>query len=157
MSILSWLKNTLSGEVPAKMEFADHEQHLHGLDMRSALDAHAAWKNRLEAQIRGDAGETLSVAAVAADNNCALGKWIHGDGRDQFGAYPEYAQLRKVHVDFHLCAGGILSDAHDGNTVAADGALRKDFRHHSDAVQLALVRLYAKGLEREANSRGQPN
>lgn len=155
MSILSWLKNTLAGELPAKMEFADHEQHLHGLDMKSALDAHAAWKARLEAQIRGDAGETLNVATVAADNNCALGHWIHGDGHGRFGEYPEYAQLRKVHAEFHLCAGGILSDAHDGNTAAADESLKKNFRHHSDAVQLALVRLYAKGLENEGNLHGQ--
>jgi len=154
MSILSWLKNTIAGEMPAKMEFAEHEQHLHGLDMKVALDAHAAWKGRLESQIRGDAGETLSVATVAADSNCALGQWIHGDGKRQFADYPEYAQLCKAHAEFHLCAGGILSDAHDGNTVAADEALKKNFRHHSDAVQLALVRLYAKETELQRASHG---
>ena len=148
MSILSWLKGTLVGESTAKMEFAHNEQHLHGLDMKAALEAHAAWKTRLEAQIRGDAGETLSVATVAADTNCALGKWLHGDAKAEFADYPEYAQLRKAHSDFHICAGGILSDAHDGNTDAASDSLKKNFRHHSDAVQLALVRLYAKQAER---------
>ncbi|MDO8787936.1 MAG: CZB domain-containing protein [Sulfuritalea sp.] len=155
MSILSWLRNTLAGELPAKVEFADHDQHFHGLDMKSALDAHAAWKTRLEAQIRGDAGESLSVSTVAVDNNCSLGHWIHGEGQSRFGELSEYAQLRKVHAEFHLCAGGILSDVHDGNAVAATGALTKSFRHHSDAVQLALVRLYAKGMENQGNSSGQ--
>lgn len=148
MSILSWLKDALVGEATGKMEFAHNEQHLHGLDMKAALEAHAAWKTRLEAQIRGDAGETLSVAAVAADSNCALGKWLHGDAKAQFADYPEYALLRKVHADFHLCAGSILSDAHDGNIAAASDTLKKELRHHSDAVQLALVRLYAKETER---------
>jgi len=148
MSILGWLKSTLVGDTTGKMEFAHDEQHLHGLDMKAALEAHAAWKTRLEAQIRGDAGETLSVATVAADSNCALGKWIHGAAKTEFAGYPEYAQLRKVHSDFHICAGSILSDAHDGNTAAASDSLKKNFRHHSDAVQLALVRLYAKQAER---------
>jgi hypothetical protein len=147
MSILGWLKGALAGESTAKMEFAPDEQHLHGLDMKAALEAHAAWKTRLEAQIRGDAGEMLSMATVAADSNCALGKWIHGAGKAQFADYPEYAQLRRIHADFHICAGGILGNAHDGNTEAAAAALKKDFRHHSDAVQLALVRLYAKANE----------
>lgn len=154
MSILSWLKNTLAGEMPVKMEFAEHEQHLHGLDMKVALDAHAAWKARLEAQIHGDAGEALNVATVAADRNCALGEWIHGDGKRQFSSYPEYEQLRKAHADFHLCAGSILSDAHAGKTAVADHALKRDFRHHSDAVQLALVRLYAKETELQRNAHG---
>ena len=149
MSILGWLRNAKAGEPAAKMEFAEHEQTFEGLDMKVALDAHAAWKTRLEAQIRGDAGETLNVAAGAGDNNCALGHWIHGDGKRQFADYPEFVQLRKAHADFHLCAGGILSDAHDGNTVAASESLKKNFRHHSDAVQLALVRLYAKETERK--------
>ena len=148
MSILGWLKGALVGEAVPKMEFAHNEQHLHGLDMKAALEAHSAWKTRLEAQIRGDAGETLNVATVAADTNCALGKWLHGDAKTEFADYPEYAQLRKAHADFHICAGGILSDAHDGNMEAAGDSLRKNFRHHSDAVQLALVRLYAKQAER---------
>ena len=154
MSILSWLKNTVAGQVPAPLEFADQEEHLHGLDMKVALDAHTAWKARLESQIRGDAGETLNVATVAADSNCALGQWIHGDGKRAFADYPEYDQLRKVHADFHLCAGGILSDAHDGKTAVAEDALRRDFRHHSDAVQLALVRLYAKETELQRGAHG---
>lgn len=148
MSILGWLKATMSGGASGKMEFTQDEQHLHGLDMKAALEAHAAWKARLEAQIKGDAGETLSVATVAADNNCALGKWLHGAAKAEFAAYPEYAQLRKAHADFHICAGSILSDAHDGNAAAASDSLKKNFRHHSDAVQLALVRLYAKQAER---------
>ena len=144
MSILSWLKGVTSGESPAEMKFADHEQHFHGLDMKAAIDAHLAWKTRLEAQIRGDAGEKLQVSTVAADCNCMLGKWIHAEGRQQFGALPEFGQLKKVHADFHLCAGSILSAAHDGEMEKASLQLKRDLRHHSDAVQLGLVRLFSR-------------
>lgn len=147
MSILGWLKSVVGGEEPKKMQFAEHEHHFGSLDMRHAIEAHMAWKERLEAQIRGDAGETLQVALVAADHNCPLGKWIHGEGKDDFGSLPEYAELRKKHAEFHLCAGSILSHAHDGNKEAANQEIRHDLRHHSDAVQLALVRLYAKAQE----------
>lgn len=144
MSILGWLKGVVGGEAAAPLQFAEHEQHFHGLDMKAAIEAHMAWKTRLEAQIRGDAGETLEVGVVAADGNCALGKWIHGDGKAQFGHVPEFEQLRAVHAEFHLCAGSILADAHGGDKEAATASLKSALRRHSDTVQLALVRLYAK-------------
>ena len=144
MGILDWLKRAGSGETAAPLQIEAHEQHLHGLDMKAAIEAHMAWKTRLEAQIRGDAGETLEVGVVAADSNCTLGKWIHGDGKAQFRHLPEFEQLRAVHADFHLCAGSILSDAHGGDREAATASLKSTLRRHSDTVQLALVRLYAK-------------
>lgn len=142
MSVLSWLRGD-----SAEIKFAEHEQHFHGLDMKAAIDAHNEWKRRLESQIRGDAGETLQVATVAADCNCKLGKWIHAEGRQGFGRLPEFGQLKKAHAEFHLCAGTILSAAHDGETDKASQALKRDLRHHSDAVQLALVRLFARASD----------
>lgn len=147
MSILSWLTGATAGSAPAEMKFADNETHFAGLDMKAAIEAHNAWKTRLEAQIRGDAGESLQVATVAADCNCSLGKWIHGDGKRQFSALPEFTLLKNAHSEFHLCAGSILSDAHDGEFDKASDALKRTLRHHSDSVQLALVRLFAKANE----------
>jgi hypothetical protein len=146
MGILSWLKSIGSGggEAAAPLQFEADEQHFHGLDMKAAIEAHIAWKTRLEAQIRGDAGEKLEVGVVAADSNCALGKWIHGDGKKEFGQMPEFEQLRAVHAEFHLCAGSILSDAHNGDKDSAAASLKSALRRNSDTVQLALVRLYAK-------------
>lgn len=144
MSILSWLKNTLAGEPAEKMEFAVHELHLHGLCMKTALDAHEALRIRLAAQIRGNAREKLTPATVSAEDNCLLGHWINEDGKRQFGGYPEYDELRQAHAQLHHCAGGILKLAHSGNYIAASDALLKDYRQNSEAVQLALVRLYAR-------------
>lgn len=143
ISVLSWLRSITAGGAPVEMKFADNEQHFHGLDMKAAIDAHNAWKTRLAAQIRGDASESLEVATVAADCNCVLGKWIHGEGRQRFAGSAEYAQLKATHAEFHLCAGSILRAAHDGDKESAEIALKRDLRHHSDGVQLALVRLFA--------------
>lgn len=144
MGILSWLKAVATGEKHVPIEFADDERQFGSLDMKGAIDAHMAWKSRLEAQIAGNAGETLEVATVASDRNCLLGKWIHGEGRERFGDMDEYVRLRRAHTQFHLCAGAILKDAHDGSKESAVQAIRTNLRHDSDAVQLALVRLYAK-------------
>ncbi|MBI3095880.1 MAG: hypothetical protein HYY97_13520 [Rhodocyclales bacterium] len=84
------------------------------------------------------------IGVVAADGNCALGKSIHGAGMAQFGHVPEFEQLRTGHAGFHLCAGGILADAHGGDMDAAMASLKSALRRHSDTVRLALVRLYAK-------------
>lgn len=144
MSIFDWLRKAVAGEAAAPLQFTESEQHFHGLDMKAAIEAHLAWKARLEAQIRGDAGETLEVGVVAADCNCALGKWIHGEAQARFSGNPEFDQLKSAHADFHLCAGSILSDAHEGNAQKAETELKVKLRRHSDAVQLSLVRLYAK-------------
>jgi hypothetical protein len=144
MGILDWLKGVVGDEASAPLQFEEHERHFHGLDMKAAIEAHMAWKSRLEAQFRGDATESLDVGVVAADSNCVLGQWIHGDGKAEFGRYPEFEQLRAVHAEFHRCAGSILADARSGNRDAAATALKSALRRHSDTVQLALVRLYAR-------------
>ena len=149
MSIISWLKNTLAGEPAEKMEFAVHELHLHGLCMKTALDAHEALRIRLAAQIKGNAREKLSPATVSAADNCLLGHWLDTDGRHQFGSYTEYDELRQAHAALHRCAGGILKLAHSGNYIAASDALIKDYAANSEAVQLALVRLYAREADQQ--------
>lgn len=147
MSIFAWLKGVTSGGAVAPLHFVENERTFAGLDMKAAIDAHIAWKGRLEAQIRGDAVESLEVGVVAADGNCTLGKWLHGEGKAQFGRTQEFDQLVSAHSDFHLCAGAILADARDGKTEDATKALKTKLRPFSDAVQLALVRLYVKHQE----------
>ncbi len=148
MSILSWLKAVTSGDATADfiqstpMQFAAGEEELHGLNMKDALDAHLAWMNRLETVLSGSSEEKLSVATVASDHNCILGKWLHGDGRQQFGQKAEYKELLRTHAEFHLAVGEVLNDVENGQRERAQGRL-KDIRHRSGQVQLALVRLYS--------------
>ncbi len=149
MSILSWLKKVTSGDVSAEfmhsqpMQFAQGEEHFHGLNMKEALDAHIAWAHRLEAQLNGGASEELEVGMVATDNRCTLGQWIHGPGRQMFGDTPEFQELKRIHAEFHLCAGEVLNDIQHGQQELARGNI-KSIRRKSGDVQLSLVRLYSK-------------
>lgn len=150
MSILSWLKAVTHGEGSADliaatpMHFAPGEEEFHGLNMKEALDAHLNWIHRLEVQMSGVSREQLDIAKVAGDHDCTLGTWIHGAARRQFGELPEYVELRKAHADFHLGVGAVLNDVKNGDTVSAEGGMKK-IRHQSGVVQLALIRLYSTG------------
>ncbi len=148
MGLLDWLhraeKAEQKGEKHHVPEFERHEEEFHGLNMRLAIEAHLKWKERLERVLEGSSGETLEVGVVASDDRCALGQWLHGEAKRQFGQHQEYDSLLRAHSEFHLMAGDILCDAHDGRANEARDKLRSGFRQKSDRVQLALVRLYSR-------------
>lgn len=157
MSILSWLKGVTQGgddvaEAMARqpMRFAAGEEKFRGLNMKEALDAHIAWTRRLESHLKGQDDARYEVAQVAADNLCTLGKWIHGAAKREFGSTSEYAELARVHADFHIAVGAVLNDVDNGVVADAEHAL-KTVRHKSGAVQLALIRLYASVRESAAH------
>lgn len=147
MGLLSWLGRIAAGEKPDTIEFDEGEKDFGTLDMRSAIDAHMAWKGRLQAFVAGTSGEKLDVATVSRDNECTLGLWIHGEAARKYRDLGEYATLRDVHAQFHACAGGIVRDARAGAAEVAARGIKQDLRKHSEAVQLALVRLYAKARD----------
>ncbi len=146
MGILLWFKRAAAGEENGgNTTFEPGEGNFHGLYIKDAIDAHFAWKARLAAQISGTNSETLEIGVIASDDRCALGKWIHSEGKKMYGNLPEFAELLRQHAQFHLNAGIVLFEAHNnGNESAARMLHGSEFRNASDMVQLGLVRLYAK-------------
>lgn len=151
MSILSWLKAVTEGGSSAELiqssqvQFAQGEESFHGLDMKQALDAHMNWLHRIELKLNGLSNEHLDLVKVAGDHDCTLGHWIHGEAKQRFSTLPEYQELRNVHAAFHLMVGQALNDIENGDGARARNNL-KPIRHKSGEVQLALIRLYSKGL-----------
>lgn len=151
MSILSWLKAVTEGGSSAELiessqvQFAQGEESFHGLDMKQALDAHMNWLHRIEMKLNGLSNEALDLVKIAGDHDCTLGHWIHGEAKRRFGDLPEYQELRSVHAGFHLMVGEALNNIEHGNGVHVRDSL-KAIRHKSGEVQLALIRLYSKGL-----------
>ena len=146
MSILSWLKRGAADEDNVgNVTVKPGEEFFHGGNMKNAIDVHIAWKDRLAAQISGANSETLEISVVASDDHCALGKWIHSEGKKSFSHLPEFAELRSQHAQFHRNAGDVLREAHNNSKEAANKMLNgPEFRQASDMVQLGLVRLHAK-------------
>lgn len=143
MGLFDWLKKRQSGDDGAVLLLDKDEEHLAGLDLKQVIDAHLAWRTRLQDILAGIQNEKVEVHQVAQDTLCVLGKWLYGEGKAQFSNLHEYEDLRLTHRQFHLTAGQILTDHNAGQADTAASLLKGDFRSLSDRIQLDLVRLYA--------------
>lgn len=78
------------------------------LDFDAAIAAHRRWKDRIRESIV--TRNRLDPAAVARDDQCELGHWIHAKSRE-LGATPEFQFLKEHHTKFHLAAADTVRDA----------------------------------------------
>lgn len=146
MGLFDWLRRKESSTAAAPVGdavFGKGEEHFAGLNMKEAIEAHLAWRRRLEAAITDKSIGGYEIHTVAADNNCKLGKWLLDDAK-RFAQLPEYQALRRAHAEFHLVCGDILAEIRDGSYESAAGRIKGDLRRHSDQVQLNLIRLCTK-------------
>lgn len=65
---------------------------------------------------------SLEVDVVCQDNQCALGKWIYGDGK-KFAKSYSYEPLRHAHAHFHKIAGQIIDHANKNEINKANSLL----------------------------------
>lgn len=116
-----------------------------GLNFKLAIEAHQKWKRRLLDVINGDSEEVLQVEAVSRDDQCLLGKWIHGAGNEKFGYSTQFVRLRNNHAQFHTCAGNVLHLAQIGKQSDAALALKEgDYAQISQEVIRDLVAVYTQ-------------
>lgn len=118
-------------------------------DFETAINAHAAWRQRLHAFVNGR-GEALDAKKVGNDSQCALGGWIHGPGK-HFAKYAEYEDLRSAHSAFHRWAGEIVQLSESGKREQAERTLGDRFAAASEET---VERLYAmKKLAEQGKAR----
>jgi len=118
MKMKAWLARLLEraepAAPPAAAPTALQMQQVLEVNVRNAIEAHQAWKRRLEAAIRTGAAFEGDPRLVGRDDVCPLGRWIHGAGGRQFGGDPKFLDLKAKHAAFHQCAGRALSLARAG-------------------------------------------
>ena len=157
MGLLNWFKALASGKEVAEptsedvlAETAAPESDadagiVAGLDFKGAINAHMAWKVRLEKCINGANEENLQVEVVSRDDQCVLGKWIHGVGGQTFGQLREFQEMKMEHMRFHLGAGDVLACCLAGDKEGASDKLKTgDYSRASARVKLHLSRLYVQ-------------
>ncbi|NOU23141.1 MAG: CZB domain-containing protein [Methyloglobulus sp.] len=160
MNIIRWIVNlfgkkrestspTLSQTLHSthvKAPVADiQDEEAAGLNFKTAIEAHQKWKARLKDVIEGNSSETLDVSMICRDDQCLLGKWIHGDGGKQFGVLNEFIELQKNHANFHKCAGHVLELAQAGKKSEADQNLSVGpYAQVSLQVVMNLAAMYTK-------------
>lgn len=108
------------------------------MNFDEAIQAHSAWKLKLSTYLRKPDG-SLNSATIRPDNKCALGQWLHGEGR-KFANVPEYKKLVAEHARFHQAAASVVDKANAGKFTSDDIALggKSEFGTASTSV-VALI------------------
>jgi len=131
--------------------FDDQKSNLQGLNVKTALDAHSAWRDRLRSAIANDgAYERVSPETASSDRRCPLGAWIYETGADAFGKMSEFQHLVKTHAHFHSCAGHVLTTLKERGGDAATAELNDSFQKASVMVQQDLVRFFTTATTKSA-------
>ena len=115
------------------------------MNFDEAVSAHTKWKVRLRMVLNGT--EKADAAVVSKDNQCDLGKWIHGEGSKHAGL-PSYKALLAEHAHFHKCAAEVVAKANAGNKAAAEALLGTDgsFSHASNATIKAILKMKTEAV-----------
>lgn len=122
------------------------------LNFFTATNAHKAWKKRLHDCI-GGACSTLDPDAIALDNRCDLGKWLHHIRESHPSLSTDtqrlFTQLLEEHAAFHRAAADVARLALAGQQKEALQQLQGggDFARISNQVIGTLGELYIKRRE----------
>jgi len=81
-------------------------------DFGTAIEAHRQWKVKLRKAIAER--EHLDADTICRDDQCPLGRWIHGPGGERHGTRRLFTDLLARHADFHRAAGAVARRINSG-------------------------------------------
>jgi len=113
------------------------------VDLAEAVVEHMKCKVRLRDYVDGKTavGYQPDPARILRDDQCMLGQWIHGAGRELLGENEKFKQLCADHQHFHCIAAEMVSHAQAEDHSAADAVFKGEFQKISRKVMLALTEL----------------
>ena len=109
-------------------------------EITKAIGAHGIWKMRLRSAI--DSGKAdADPAEVSKDNGCAFGQWLYGSSIPAaVHASADYTAVRKLHADFHKCAGKVLDCVVHGQKAQADTLMAGEYSKVSGDLTAAMMK-----------------
>src|SRR5512140_1442267 len=75
------------------------------MNFDEARDKHAQWRFKFHGE--NTKKETMDAVAIAKDDRCDLGKWLHGEAKGKYSRLSGYGNCVKKHADFHIAAGNV--------------------------------------------------
>lgn len=122
--------------------FGVDKEHLAGIqaairdeiDIGECVVAHMKWKGRLQSYVEGTSGEQLDPMVICRDDQCALGKWIHGKALTYFHSDQSFHELRANHAQFHFLAGNIVKKVQENDRQGAETVLKNEYARVSRSV-----------------------
>jgi hypothetical protein len=113
------------------------------MEWMKIVNGHVMWKQRLQAYLEGNSEEKLDPEVVGRDDQCALGKWIYGDGKAH-EALPHFAKVKEDHAHFHLHAAQVVKLVDAGEREAAEKLLTGDYNKLSQRLKHEILTLYSE-------------
>jgi len=110
-----------------------------GIDLDGAIKAHADWRSKLRSAAMH--GEQVDADSICRDDQCPLGKWLHGSGQGKFGGKPSFVELVGAHREFHDEAGKVARSINNGAGAEAEKMLESEtaFSRASQKVTRLIV------------------
>lgn len=111
------------------------------MDLNQAIQKHAEWKFKFREALHNHT--TMDAATIGKDNNCELGKWLHGEAKALHGAKPAYTRCLAAHAAFHAEAGKVAAQVSAGKAEKVEQMLAADapFADASKKVGVAVIEL----------------
>ncbi|MBI5837383.1 MAG: CZB domain-containing protein [Candidatus Eisenbacteria bacterium] len=106
-------------------------------ELSYAIAAHGNWKQSMRKALDGEACD-LTPARVRDDHACDLGKWLFEDCPPQIRTTPRYAEVVRLHAEFHAHATRVLDMARAG--LLAEARLEVEGEGEFTRRSLALVK-----------------
>lgn len=102
------------------------------INVMDEIEAHIAWKVGLQNYLDGKSQGGFSLDQIMSDDQCDLGKWLHGPAKTYFGPNNKGIQtLIEQHARLHTAAGFVVKNIQENNLAAAkkimDGEVRIAF------------------------------
>ena len=111
------------------------------IDLDSAIKAHADWRSKLRSAATHS--EQVDADKICRDDQCPLGKWLHGSGQGKYGSRPAFVDLVGAHREFHDEAGKVARTVNRGAAQEAEKMLESEtpFARASQKVTRLVVQL----------------
>ena len=134
MGFFSRLFGADEGKVKAKIKDE--------INIMEAINAHILWKIRLEKYLDGTSEENLDPSVICRDDQCKLGKWIHGTAPTYFHEDDETLKiLRSDHAHFHVTAASIVTLVQENKVTEAEAIMDGEYTQASRKVVRDLTLL----------------
>lgn len=127
----------------AQTHHLNHDNSIHSqFDFDSAIEAHRQWKVRLRKAISEH--QQLDVNTICKDDQCALGKWLHGSGNQSWSHSPTFVELVNKHAEFHQSAGEAARMINSGRMDEAERLIGSGSAFAKNSTEVAALLTRAK-------------
>jgi chemoreceptor zinc-binding protein len=106
-------------------------------EIKKAIGAHGAWKQRLRTAV--DTGKSeFKPDLVGRDDQCDFGRWLYGPSAAAAKG-KDYDTCRQLHADFHRQAADVLRLALAGQKEKAMQAIGEDSKYAGVSGKLTMA------------------